>query len=170
MQLSLQNEHYQDAQMVIKFVDGLKNIFVVIKNLFGWFAVSVAAFFVMLPVNLILEYLVYRLRKPKLVALADISSNEYRQLRLRHDEIGQLLVSLNQVADKLEEEKRKTSFVFRWTINIILKVRSVLVKQYHQNAAAFASLAPKTPAYKGFERLTEEQLWNDRTKSYEYLV
>ncbi|NJN78904.1 MAG: cell wall metabolism sensor histidine kinase WalK [Saprospiraceae bacterium] len=170
MQLSLQNEHYQDVQMVVKFVDGLKNIFVVIKNLFGWFAVRVAAFFVMLPVNLILEYLVYRLRKPKLVRLEDISSNEYRQLRLRHDEIGQLLISFNQIADRLEEEKKKTTFVFRWTINIILKARHLLVEQYNQNAAAFASLAPKKPSYKGFERLTEEELWNDRAKSYEYLI
>lgn len=170
MQLSLQNEYYQDAQMVVKFVDGLRNVSVVIKNLFGWFVVGVTAFFVMLPVNLILEYLVFRLRKAKLVRLEDISSNEYRQLRLRHDEMGQLLISFNQMANRLEEERKKIAFVFRWTISTILKARNILEKQYNQNAATLASLAPKKTPYKGFERLTEEELWNDRAKSYEYLI
>lgn len=170
MQLSLQNEYYQDAQMIVKFVDGLRNISIVVKNLFGWFVAGVAAFFVMLPVNLILEYLVYRLRKAKLVRLEDISSNEYRQLRLRHDEMGQLLVSFNQIADKSEEERKKIAFVFRWTINIIIKARNILEKQYNQNATTLASLAPKKNPYKGFERLTEEELWNDRAKNYEYLI
>jgi hypothetical protein len=170
MQLSLQNNHYQDAQRVVRFIDGLKNIFLVIKDLFGFMAALGIGLVLWIPINGILEYLVYRLKKSKPIDLDNVAPNVYRQLRQRHDDLEILLIPLNEIADKIEGKKAEIPFLFRWTTNIIVKSRKILVKQYVQDTKSFESLAAKQTTYKGFERLTEAQLWNERAKTYEYLI
>jgi hypothetical protein len=170
MQLSLQQNHYQDAQRVVRFVDGLKNIFLVIKDLFGFIAVLGIGLILWIPINGILEYLVYHLKKSKPIELDNVTPNVYRQLRQRHDDLGILLIPLNEIADKIEEKKSEIPFLFRWTTNIIVKSRKILVKQYVQDTKSFEALAPKQTTYKGFNQLTEQELWENRPKAYEYLV
>lgn len=125
-----------------------------------------SAFFLMLLVNLILEFLVYLLKKQKLIVLDDISSNEYRKLRIRNDKIYEIINFLNKISKILDKEM----FPFSWTINIVIKTKKILENQYKQNSKIFSSLSDKKKYYKGFERLSEEEIWNDRAKKYEYLI
>jgi hypothetical protein len=170
MQRNLQNDYYQDAQRMVRFVDGLKNISLVIKDLFGFVAVVAIGLVLWIPINGILEYLVYRLKKSKPIDLDNVTPNVYRALRERHDDLGILLIPLNEIADKIEDKKAEIFFLFKWTTNIIVKSRKILVKQYVQDTKSFEGLAPKQTFYKGFEQLTEQELWDNRPKAYEYLV
>jgi hypothetical protein len=174
MQLSLQQSYYQDARTTVRLVDGSTNIYLGLKdffkNFFVFSIVVVIGSFVLVFLNAILAFLINRLKKSKPLDLSDATPNDYRFLRQNHDDFGILLQILNEIADEVEKSRAETRFLLKWTVNLIIDAREVLVKRYESDAKSFESLAPKKESYKGFERLTEEELWNDRAKAYKYLV
>ncbi len=174
MQLSLQQSYYQDARTTVRLVDGSTNVYLGLKdffkNFFVFSFVVVIGSVVLVFLNAILVFLINRLKKSKPLDLSDATPNDYRFLRQKHDDFGLLLQTLNEIADVVEKNRKETRFFLKWSVNLIIEARAVLVKRYENDAKSFESLAPKQESYKGFERLTEEELWNNRPKAYKYLV
>jgi hypothetical protein len=110
------------------------------------------------------------MKKAAPIDLSDITPKEYRLLRIQHDNLGELLSPLNKIAAAIESRKSEIPFLLKWSMNIVMKARNILVERYERDVKAFEALSSSVENYKGFETVSEKELWENRPKTYEYLV
>lgn len=164
-------DFYAYAHNTVSIVDGLHSFYRGMKNIFVNAIILTILFvfvlFVMLFINPLLLFLVRLLKSTKPVVNTDFEDSEnYRTLRLKYDKLSKDLEVLKKETNVAIS---KRSWLFRPYFKLTLECQKVLQSHHEELKMALEKLNSRTEI-ENFEVLTEEELWNERPKSYKYMV
>ncbi len=166
----LSNSQYIDnSKDAVQIIGAAKNIYESSIAFIGSFFTTLVAYVIGIPLMKVVLYFVHRTLKANFTEIDFTSNNisHYIKIRKSYDLFSDIIQEVNVLKSDLEKIK-SIPFGFKGLIDKIYKILNLILSHYSDLKDYISKMDYNSIKTSSFEYISEDVLWNKRTKAYKY--
>jgi hypothetical protein len=169
--MTASKQFIHDTSVATNFFNGSQRIYSALTSVFNKLAILTIGFPIIMFLWGVLYYLRNRIIKASNFSKITLNYNNYKDLRVQYDTLSGLLSELPNT-DKLKQSLHNIPFVFRGIAKEVIFIKDAMIDRHNAIDGVLKSLNKiNTSKSKGLlTPVSEDDLWQNRTKVYDYLV
>lgn len=159
---------YQQAHNVVGFLDAQRDAYFYLRHIVGKAIAIVIAWAITRVLRVVLWFVIRRLRSDqKYIGQMKVSINNYKNLRQDFDNLSNDLYKLQKFT---RLNFAQLPFGFKGFLGDIKEIAELFITRHQQIGQLLKQLDATNVNGELFKHISEAELWNRRTKAYDYLV